>query len=743
MKKLLLVFLLFLQSFSLTVLADEGMWLPIFVSQMNFEELQEMGLKLTPEQIYSINNSSLKDAIVGLSYGNDPTGFFCTAEVVSDEGLLFTNHHCGFDAIQKQSSLEHDLLTDGFWAMSWEEELLNQDLTATFFIRMENVTDSIIPFLSDTMKESSRSAKVKEIAGRLKKRANQDGKYNVVVKGFFNGNEYYLFVYQVFRDVRLVGAPPSSIGKFGGDTDNWMWPRHTGDFSILRIYTGPDGTPADYSTDNIPLKPKYHLPISLDGVKKDDFTMIWGYPGSTDRYMTSYAVDFQINYLNPDLIKLLGIKLDTWKEDMDANPEIKLKYASKYFSNSNGWKNYIGQTRSLKRLNIFSEKQAFEVKFTDWVNADPARKEKYGDVLDNLKKGYGDLGPKFKPLIFTVLAAINGPEIFDLSQQFTQLYGLLESKDKTGAIKETADELKTSAEEFFKDYSALTDQKVFARLLKTYYDEMPKDLLPEYFTDMVSKFKGDINAMAADVFATSIFSSKEKVDAFLDSPKFKSLDKDPAYQLATSFMGVMMQVSGGYSSANSGIGKYERKYMVAIREMSPDKVFYPDANSTMRFTYGSVQDYKGADAVYYDYVTHLSGVMEKEDPSNEEFIVPVKLKELYQKQDYGPYGEDGQMVTCFLTTNDITGGNSGSPVINGNGELIGLAFDGNWEAMSCDITYEPNFQRTICVDIRYVLFVIDKFAGAKNIIDELTIVEKKPDFLPVVPPPDRFLPPEK
>ena len=732
MKHLNLLITLFILFLGSLVRADEGMWLPIFVERLNYVDMQKMGLHLTAEEIYNVNNSSMKDAIVGLGSGSQPGGFFCTAEVVSDQGLLFTNHHCGFDAIQKHSEIGHDYLTDGFWAMSKEEELPNEDLSATFFVRMEDVTDSIIPFLSDTMSASDRSAKVKEISGRLKKRANPDKKYFVNVTSFFNGNEYYLFVYEVYPDVRLVGAPPSSIGKFGGDTDNWMWPRHTGDFSIFRVYSAPDGSPAAYSKENVPLKPKYHLPVSLNGYNKGDFAMIWGYPGSSDRYMCSYGVDFQMKYFDPNIIRLLGEKLSIWKEDMDADRAVGIKYASKYASEANGWKYYIGELKGLKKLNVKGQKEEIEAKFTEWVSRDNARQEKYGNVLKNLETGYGQIGSKFEPFILAALGA-NAPEILGFAQSFSQLAGLLESKDKTGAIDETVTELRESAKEHFKDYNAPTDQKVFARMMEIYLKEMPIDKQPGGFRDMVAEYKGDFQAMAAEFFEKSVFSSLEKTNAFLDKPSFKVVSKDPAYTLGGELTGVMMAMSGDYRAANQEIGRNERLFMAGLREMQPDKTFYPDANSTMRFTYGTVQDYKGADAVYYDYVTHLSGVMDKEDPTNDEFIVPAKLKELYAKKDFGRYGSGDDLITCFLTNNDITGGNSGSPVINGNGELIGLAFDGNWESMSGNIAYEPNLQRCICVDIRYVLFIIDKYAGAKNLIDELTFAPAKAEATIKVP----------
>jgi len=722
MKRLNLLITLLILFLGSSMRADEGMWLPIFVERLNYVDMQKMGLHLTAEEIYSINNSSMKDAIVGLGNGSQPGGFFCTAEVVSDQGLLFTNHHCGFDAIQKHSEIGHDYLTDGFWAMSKEEELPNEDLSATFFIRMEDVTDSIIPFISDTMPASDRSAKVKEISGRLKKHADPDKKYFVNVTSFFNGNEYYLFVYEVYPDVRLVGAPPSAIGKFGGDTDNWMWPRHTGDFSILRVYSAPDGSPAAYSKDNVPFKPKYHLPVSLNGYEKGDFAMIWGYPGSTDRYLCSFGVDFQIKYIDPSIVRLLGEELSIMKEDMDADRAVGIKYASKYASEANGWKYYIGELKGLKKLNVKGQKEEIEAKFTEWVSQDKARQEKYGNVLKDLETGYGQIGSKFEPFVLTKLGA-NAPEILGFAQAFGQLAGLLESKDKTGAIDETITELRESAKEHFKDYNTPTDQKVFARMMEIYSKEMPIDKQPKGFKDIVAKYKGDFQVMAAEFFEKSVFSTLEKTNAFLDKPNFKVVSKDPAYTLSGELTGVMVAMSGDYRAANQEISKNERLFMAGLREMQPDKTFYPDANSTMRFTYGTVQDYKGADAVYYDYVTHLSGVMDKEDPTNDEFIVPAKLKELYAKKDFGRYGSGDDLITCFLTNNDITGGNSGSPVINGNGELIGLAFDGNWESMSGNIAYEPNLQRCICVDIRYVLFIIDKYAGAHNLIDELTIIQ--------------------
>ena len=703
---------------------DEGMWLPMFVERLNYEDMQKMGLRLTAEEIYSINNSSLKDAIVGLSTSKTPGGYFCTGEIVSGQGLLFTNHHCGYDIIQQHSSVEHNYLKDGFWARSLDEELMNEALSASFLVRMDDVTDSIMSALSDTMSEGERRGKIREITARLEKSASENGKYHVNVNSFYAGNEYYRFVYEVFTDVRLVGAPPSDIGKYGGDTDNWMWPRHTGDFSIFRVYSAPDGSPADFSEENVPLKPKHHLPVSIAGVKKDDFAMIWGYPGGTNRYMTSYGVRYNQEVFSPTIVELLGRQLEILKEDMNADPKVDIQYASYYAGYSNFWKNQIGQIRGVKKLKVIDKKKAIEDDFTAWVNADPARQEKYGNALQEIEKGYQEQSAAGKLYLYHVLGLMS-PGVISYAQEFAQLEQQLnEAKENPLAPQETADMLRAGIGEHFKDYNAPTDQKVMAGMFAMYDDNIPADQQPEFFKEWKEKYKGDFDQMASEIYEKTIFADSAKVSTFLDKPNAKKLAKDPAYILSTQLMEGMMAAMGSYRGGQSSINTGNRLFIAGLREMHPDKVFYPDANSTMRLTYGSVQDYFPADAIHYNYVTYLSGVMEKEDPTNDEFIVPDRLKELYEKKDYGRYGtDDGRLVVGFLTTNDITGGNSGSPVINGNGELIGLAFDGNWEAMSGDIAFEPELQRTICVDSRYVLFIIDKYAGATNLIDELTIVE--------------------
>jgi hypothetical protein len=739
MKKFIyLFFALFFFSASIKSYADEGMWLPMLIKRLNYVDMQKMGLQLTADEIYNVNHASMKDAIVGLAESEAPTGYFCTGEIVSSEGLMFTNHHCGYSSIQKHSTVENDYLEDGFWAMSKEEELPNEGLTASILVRMADVTDSIIPMISDTLTGNKRTSAIQKITNRLKNGASEDGKYNVVVKSFFEGNEYYMFVYQVYKDVRLVGAPPSAIGKFGGDTDNWMWPRHTGDFSIFRIYTAPDGTPAEYSEENVPLKPKYYLPVSLDGVKKGDFAMIWGYPGRTERYDCAAGVEFKLNEYFPPLIEVFGEKLRIWKEHMDADQDVKIKYAFNYANIANSWKYFIGQSKGVKKLDVVGNKKNFEKDLTAWINSNPDRKEKYGNVIPDMEDVYAHMSESIRPLIFASLTGVGGADIIGYARDFMGLQGLLkqlkEEKDKEKKAKkqeqvdQAAEELKASLDEHFKDYDMATDQDVFASLTEMYYNNLTDPLKPEVLKKMVGKFKGNFDEYADYLFNKSFLSNKQKADEFLSDPDLKTIDKDPAFSLMQGYMEILMPVSANLRKGSDKLNTAQRLFVEAIRKMNPDKKYYPDANSTLRFSYGEVLEYYPADAVEYDYKTHLKGVMEKEDPNNEEFIVPEKLNALYETKDYGPYAnEDGTMPVCFLTNNDITGGNSGSPVINGKGELIGLAFDGNWEAMSSDIAYAPKLQRTIVVDARYVLFIIDKFAGATNLVDELTIRKSMPE----------------
>lgn len=720
MKKILITLVtivsLSIQSFAWEA-PDEGMWLPMFVERLNYVDMQKMGLRLTPEELYSINHSSLKDAIVSL-------GGFCTAEVVSPEGLLFTNHHCGYDAIQKHSSTDHDYLTDGFWAMTKNEELMNEGLTVSFLVRMDDVTADVLADVNPGMDEKERSALISKKIESLKKEATEDGKYQVELKSFFNGNEYYRFVYQVYKDIRLVGAPPSSIGKFGGDTDNWMWPRHTGDFSVFRIYTAPDGSPAEYSKDNVPFKSVKFLPVSIKGYKKDDFAMIWGYPGQTDRYRTSWGVDATLNDINPSIIKVLGKTLEIQKAGMDADNAVRIAYASDYAGIANFWKNKVGESRDLKRLDVIELKQKIEKDFENWVNADPQRKEKYGEVLSTFADVYGQYKQQnLYPLLWRTQLCFFGSKAFSFPNQADAIETVLKSGAKGDDLKKQLEKYSETAKEHFKDYNNEIEKNVYVAMLEMFRADIPADQHPDIYAFIDKKFKGDIRKFVDKMFETSVFCTPEKFNEFLEKPSLKKLQADLASKTYSSFMANFQKVQATNQQLSSRIKKAQRLFLAGLREMQPDKSFYPDANSTMRMTYGKVLDYYPADAVHYNYFTTLDGVMMKEDPTNEEFIVPAKLKQLYNSKDYGQYGDNGKMYTCFLTDNDITGGNSGSPVINGDGQLIGIAFDGNWEAMSGNIAFEPELQRTINVDIRYVLFVIDKYAGAKNLINELTIVK--------------------
>lgn len=714
MKRLILLVFI---SISTLVRADEGMWLPLFIERLNYVDMQKEGLKLTPEEIYSVNHSSLKDAII--QFGNG-----CTGEIVSSQGLVFTNHHCGYGSIQSHSTIDHDYLADGFWAMSMKEELPNEGLTARFLVRIEDVSKRVLTELNDNMTEDQRSEKVSEISKTIIDEATKGNGYQARVASFFEGNEFYLFVYEVFRDVRLVGAPPSSIGKFGADTDNWMWPRHTGDFSIFRVYTSADGKPADYSENNVPLKPKHHLPISLAGVEKGDFAMIMGYPGSTERYTTSWGVDQSININNPTIVNIRAKKLGIMREDMNANRDVNIKYASKYASIANYWKYFIGQTKGLKRLKVYEQKQKIESDFTNWVNASPERKTKYGEVLTGFANAYKTQNEYLTQRIYYSEAIARGAEIMTLANAFMGVEKELSlpepNQEKLTRMKES---LKKYIDRHFKNYNEPTDRKLLAAMFQMYYNNVPENQQPQLFRTMVAGNKMDFNKMANRIFDKSLFKTKANVEVLAANPDVKKLRKDPSFTLMKAFSDEYSKYQKNTEEAENMLQKSSRLFIAGLREMQPEKKFYPDANSTMRLTYGKVLDYYPADAVHYDFYTTMNGIMEKEDSTNWEFVVPDKLKELYESKDFGQYGKDGKMPVCFISTNDITGGNSGSPIMNANGELIGLAFDGNWEAMSGDIAFEPELQRTINVDVRYVLFIIDKYAGAKNLINELTLVK--------------------
>lgn len=696
--------------------ADEGLWLLPLIKKLNEADMQKLGCKLSAEQIYSVNNSSMKDAYVSM-------GGFCTGQIISKDGLMITNHHCGLESVQEHSSAEHDYLTNGFWAKTHEEELSNPGLFVKFLVRVEDVTDQVKKELSDTLTEAQFQAALPGIYSKITKAATENTTYTADVKGVFKGDEFYLFVYEVFKDVRLVGAPPIDIGNFGGDTDNWMWPRHTGDFSMFRVYCSKDGKPAAYSKDNVPFTPKYFLPVSIAGVKENDYAMIMGYPGATDRYLTSAGVEMAVELTNPAIVKIRDKKLEIINHDMKEDDAVRIKYQAKKNESSNYWKFFIGQTKQLKRMHVADKKREEEKKFSDWANADAVRKAKYGTVVNDLRSAYADMRKVVLTRTYLGEVVFQGAEILPLAYGYQALDKVLQNKEsKPEEIKAAADPLKDKLDDYFKNYNLATDQKLLGSLLQIYYNDIPKEQQAPIFREIESKYKGNFDKYAEEVFERSVFATKEKLTAFLENPSAKKLSKDLAYRTVTSLMDYYKNTLSPMLKVNDlKLVRLNRAYIKGTRELYPDKKFFPDANSTMRFSYGTVQDYDPMDAVHYDYSTTLEGIMEKMDDKNPDYKVPEKLVELYNKKDYGRYSENGQMKVCFITNNDITGGSSGSGVVNGNGELIGLAFDGNWEAMCGDIVYDPNYKRTIVVDIRYVLFIIDKYAGAGNLINEMKI----------------------
>ena len=720
-KHIFVFFTAFIISFANTARADEGMWILSLINK-NYDDMKRQGFKLTPEDIYNINKASLKDAICGLSKANYPLEFFCSAEIVSDQGLMLTNHHCGFESIQSQSSIEHDYLTDGFWALSKDQELSNDDMCASFLVKIEDVTDRVLKGVTEEITFDNRQDAIDKAIKEIEKENGNNSNYNIEVATMFGGNQYFLFVFETFTDVRLVGAPPSSIGKFGGDTDNWMRPRHTGDFSILRVYMGADGKPSKYNKNNVPYKPKYFLPVSLKGVEKGDFSMVMGFPGTTDRYLTSFGVKEQMEILNPASIKIRTKKLELIKKDMDLSSKVRIQYASKYASSANYWKYFIGQNKGLRRLDVVGQKQQIEKQFTEWVNTNPERQKLYGNVLPTIDKSYSENKEKSLAYQYIFEGLFQGSELITAPFETMELYQTLKAeKPDENTIKSIADELRKSSVGFYKDFNPPTDKKLFAELLKMYYEDMPQVYHFAFFIEIEKKYKCDFNRFADEVFKKSIFADEKRYNAFLDKPTAKTLENDWAFRILQQVYFLYISIS---NIESTDVQNAKRLFEKGLMEMQPEKLFYPNANSTIRLTYGTVGDYRPADAVSYSYYTTLAGIMEKEDPNNDEFIVAPKLKELYVKKDYGQYASsDGNMRVCFTTNNDITGGNSGSAVLNDNGELIGIAFDGNWEAMSGDIAYEKTLQKCINVDIRYVLFVIDKYAGAKNLIDEMKLVK--------------------
>lgn len=696
---------------ALSTYADEGMWILKELNKQNLARMAELGFKPSVDKLYNENEPCVANAVVIFGGG-------CTGITVSNEGLIFTNHHCGFGSIQKLSSVEHDYLKNGFVSQSQSEELPVPGLSVRYLRETIDVSDRINSQIDKYQDEYQRLMAADSIGNAICDSIGQNQFLAAEVVPFYNNNKYYLVTYDVYRDVRMVFAPPSSIGKFGGDTDNWMWPRQTGDFSIFRVYANAENKPAEYDAANKPYHPKYVAEVSMQGYQDKDYAMTIGFPGSTDRYLCSWGVKQRIEDSNKPRIEVRGIKQALWSEAMQASDAVRIKYASKYAGSSNYWKNAIGMNRGLANLDVIARKQAEEKAFADWVAQSQDRVAKYGEVLSLLEKGYTSTSASRNALTYLSEAFANGAEIVRLAR-------MVQSFD---AEKSTTEEKQVFLEDrikaFFKDYEPTLDQKVLAAMLKIVRERVDEDRLPDIYTKIDKKYKGDYEKYAAYLFKKTGLLSEEKIAKIINDPKeYAKISKDPAVELSLSAMMALYSLEQEMSDAEFDIYRGERLYFAGLKEMNPDKALPSDANFTMRMSYGSIGGYRPYDAAWYNYYSTDRGVLEKEDPTSDEFYVQPEILDLFKKRDFGPYAnEKGELQLCFLSNNDITGGNSGSPIFDKNARLIGLAFDGNWEAMSGDIAFEPELQRCIGVDIRYVLFMIDKWGKCPRLIDELKLV---------------------
>ncbi len=716
MRKLLCILIVSLGLSS--VKADEGMWLVQLIGEKTYADMVKKGLKLTKEQLYSVNKNSIKDAIVLFGGG-------CTAEIVSKEGLVFTNHHCGYQAIAAASSVSHNYLRDGFWAKSKQEEIASPGLSVQFLLKIEDVTDKVNEKIKD-IPANELAAKLPGILAAMSAKAAEGTKNEIRIGSFFKGNQFLEFTYQRYTDVRLVGTPPESIGKFGGDTDNWEWPRHTGDFSIFRVYMSKDGKPADYSADNVPYVPKHFLPVSIKGLKDGDFSMIYGYPGGTNRYETSYGVKLKIDIENPFTVSLRDARLKLMMTEMLKDPANKIQLASYYAQVANYWKFFDGETKQLVKYNTIAQKQKDEAAFEAWAKGKPD----YDNLFANIKTAYDNWRPYAKHRVY-ITEGIMGSPLIAFAASLKALDVALSDKNTTPEnLNKAIAAVKAAQDRFIKSENIVSDRNILGIVTKLFYTDIDASQRPQGFYTLLKNNYGALEKdetyekFAKDVFANTMILNKEKWDAFIAKPDTASLHKDAAYKTATDFLDNFNNNYGKYFTEFTGTTyALNKKYLKGVLEMKKGQAIYPDANQTMRVSYGNVKSYSPKDGVNYNYVCTLKGVMEKYKPGDYEFDVPEKLLELIKNKDYGQYIDKAtnDIVVTFITTDDITGGNSGSPVINAKGELIGLAFDGNYEALSHKIAFDKNLNRTICVDARFVLFIIDKLGGAKNIIDELVI----------------------
>ena len=720
MKKLLLTTITILL-FGTISRADEGMWIPALL-QRNEADMQAMGMKITADDIYSINHSSMKDAVVLFGGG-------CTGEIVSDQGLLLTNHHCGYGWIQRHSTVEHDYLTDGFWAMTPEEELACPGLTAVMLKNMVDVTDRVLENITDETSDEERADIIEKHIKSIIEEAKKDTEYEVSVESFYIGNQYFLMYNEVFKDVRMVGAPPSNIGKFGGDTDNWVWPRHTGDFSIFRIYVGKDGKPAEYNEENVPYKPDYHFTISLKGVEKDDFTFVFGYPARTNEYLPAVAVDQEANVVYPVVVDLRTQILDIYNKYQEKDAKVRIQYASKHAGLGNGWKKWMGVIEGIRNFKGIEKKKAFEEAYNDWCLQERGR-IKYLHALRDFDEVYEEY-EKYRMATTYLTEAGLSIELLDFAANFAKLAEVTKDTPQE-EIDEQINDLRQATTVFFKDYYQPIDEEVALTMLTAYRANQPEDFRPEILNEIDKKFKGDVKAYVDYLFGKTILTSEEKVNKFLDEfkpSKVKKLEKDPAVVAVNSMMDFYVEnVMPKSRECNTKINNLRRVYMEGqmkmIPEVYPEKRLYPDANFTLRVTYGKVGGFKPKDAVTYRHYTTLDGIMQKENPDIYDYVVTDRLRELYEAKDFGRYADkDGTMHVAFIAGNHTTGGNSGSPILNAEGKLLGLNFDRTWEGTMSDLVYDPSICKNISVDIRYVLFLIDKYAGCTRLIDEMTIDE--------------------
>jgi len=706
---------LFLLLFVIQTQAQQGgMWIPSLLEGMNEKEMKSLGMKMTAKDIYDTNKSSLKDAVPQFNGG-------CTSEVISPKGLLLTNHHCGYGQIQSHSSTEHDYLANGFWAYKMEDELPNKDLVVTFIVKIEDVTKQVLEGVNTLSNEAEKQKKIQEnisaLSNSFPKEAWQENK----IRTFYDGNQYLLFVTETFKDVRLVGAPPTSIGKFGSDTDNWVWPRHTGDFSLFRIYADKNNRPAAYSKDNVPYTPKHFLSVSLDGIAEDDFTLVFGYPGKTNEYLPSVAINQIANELNPAKIEIREQALKVADGFMRKDNAIKIQYASKYAGTANYWKKWQGETLGIKKSNAIAVKKEAEKKFQEKVSK--AKKEKeYGSILNDFEKNYTEIAPYALARDYFNETVQRNTELLSVAYKFYQLEQLYNTKGEQ-AFTDRKNNLYNGLGDFYKDFSAKVDEKVFEQLIALYATKVPKQFLPNTLNNI------DVNQLTKSIYSgsklTSYSGSKELLTGDTKTV-LENINRDPAFVLVKSMADMYLkEVNPTYEVLNLKITELQRNYMKAQLELSENSRIFPDANSTLRVTYGKVKGYEPKDGVYYNPITYLDGVMEKYIPGDYEFDVSPKLIDLYKNKDFGNYGENGKMPVCFIGTNHTTGGNSGSPALDAKGNLIGLNFDRVWEGTMSDIYYDPSICRNIMVDIRYVLFIMDKYAGAKNLIEELQLVHPK------------------